>query len=631
MEPIQKVQLETVYTSLHMAGYTAKGDKTRKKLMGSFIGIYAGANTGELMYIPHESAGGFAGSEGSPAIIANRVSFVLGLMGPSYTIQADNASALLAVVEGAWDILPSNYLNKPSVECSVCTGTYLGLTPFWWPLYSAYMNPIGRTFTFDHDANGFIKADGASALTLKRHGEIVDGKFTVDDEVHVFGTLSGWSVNQNGSTSALSAPNGIAQQMCVLDCIRQANVTPLDIDFVTCHGEGRVLHDAVEVSALAKVLRDGKLGNQIWGLEVLPLTTASCRMGFSQEAQGLSALWMTLACQRHGCVAPNVHAKVLNHHISELDGPVNISTEPSPLRTRTTFAGVSAYGFSGTNAHVQMKTDIDSEKSPLPKVYLAGNFFSYWPGGGGQIQYNAEPVKNYTILGSWSSWQDLESMQDEGQGVHGFTVVLGENRFEQFQLLLDGDRSRTLHPGQPMASHGSSVLGPDLWSEVETYNWLLDGRPALAQQPSYHIDALASPQSCQDANPFAGAPGDVYRIRIQVAGKWRTVVWSKVVDESGASVRKAVPRGSYFLSGNWDNWALNEMELVDAEKGLYALEVCVLTPGECHFQVVRNMDPCQVFYPQFEEVVKTRSSMVTQDKVVGGRHAPILGPDDMHW
>merc|ERR1719247_3468166 len=122
---------------------------------------------------------------------------------------------------------------------------------------------------------------------------------------------------------------------------------------------------------------------------------------------------------------------------------------------RTSFAGVNAHGFTGTNTHVLVRSDVDVEKNAPPKVYANRNLFAFWPGGGGQIDYTAEPVKCYTILGSWSCWQDLEPMRNEGNGVHSFSLTLGENRFEQFQILLDGDRYRTLHPGQPSAPMGS--------------------------------------------------------------------------------------------------------------------------------------------------------------------------------
>merc|ERR1719265_1336691 len=128
-------------------------------------------------------------------------------MGPSFTVQADNASGLIAVCEGAWDTIPSAHLNKAVPDACLCTGVYLNLSPFWWPLFNTYMNPVGRAFTFDQDANGWVRAEGCSTICLMRHGEMVDGKWTVNEDIMIAGTLSGWAITQNGTRASLSAPN----------------------------------------------------------------------------------------------------------------------------------------------------------------------------------------------------------------------------------------------------------------------------------------------------------------------------------------------------------------------------------------------------------------------------------------
>jgi hypothetical protein len=477
------------------------------------------------------------------------------------------------------------------------------------------MNPAGRTFSFDQDASGWIRAEGSTSVVLKRTGEKVDGEW-VDDgwPGKTYGFVVGWQVTQSGQRVSLHAPASVPQQMGILDACRQANISPLDIDCVAAHGEGRVLHDAVEIHALAKILRDPKYGSQMWGEEVLQITNSKCRQGAAKEADGLTAFMMQLMLQRACCAAANLHLKVLNPHIADSEAALNISTEACPMRMRTTFSGISAQGFGGTNAHNQLKVDVDEDRFRPPQLFLQRNFFSFWPGGGGQIQYNAAPVRNYTILGSWSAWQDLEPMEDEGGGIYSYTVALGENRFEQFQILLDGDRSRTLHPGQPGAACGTAAYGPDVWSMVESSNWLLEGRPVFGSDQ-------VEDGACDDAlalraggSPSTGVPGDVYKIQLQVAGKWRAVVWSKVTDESGAALRRPVPQGSYYIMASWDDWSLQEMDIVDTDQGSCSLEVCVSGTADRRFQLIRNKDPSQVFYPEYE----------------GDNEAPVRGPDDNH-
>jgi len=300
---------------------------------------------------------------------------------------------------------------------------------------------------------------------------------------------------------------------------------------------------------------------------------------------------------------------------------VHFSVEATPLRMRTTYGGVSAYGFGGTNVHVQMKIDINDTISPPPKLYLHQNFFSFWPGGGGQIQYKAEPDRYYSILGSWSAWKDLEQMEDEGSGVYGFTVTLGENLYEHFQILLDGDRSRTLHPGIESASSGSSVLGPDNFSHVQDSTWLLDGRSYV--ESNQLRDNSQSTSLWQES---CGVPGDLYRVQLQVAGKWRSVTWNKILDESGSAVRRAVPQSKYYVVGNWNSWEPQEMDVVTGESGRYVLEVCLLGLDDRRFQLFRNMDASQILYPLFEDYGIRRNKEVDRE-YVGGGHAKVEGPD----
>lgn len=238
MDPVQRNTLENNYQALNEAGYTSKGEKDKIKMMQKYIGVYQGSNQGEYSIIPHEQAGGCAGSEGSPAIVANRISFALGLMGPSYTMQTDASSALSAIYEGAFDVYPSNFKDKPLVDASACGGVYLMMTPFYWPLWGAWMDPLGRTCAFDQDGQGHQRCDCSGTVVLKRHGEMVDGKFVFDDGVNILGTLTGWATTNNGRTASIHAPNGHSLQVAVADCLRMAALSPLDVDGVACNANG---------------------------------------------------------------------------------------------------------------------------------------------------------------------------------------------------------------------------------------------------------------------------------------------------------------------------------------------------------------------------------------------------------
>jgi len=467
------------------------------------------------------------------------------------------------------------------VDAAACQGAYTLLAPFWWGLYNPQMNPFGRCCSFDESADGHIRSEGSESIVLKRHGETIDGKFVYDDSYETFGFLTGWACMSQGKSSSLNAPNAQSLQMVMLDALRASSIAPADVDAVACHAEGLLLHDAVEVNTFSRVLRGDSYGSE----ESLNLTNAACRMGQAQEAYGIQSLLMMLSYQRNGCSAGNLHLKTLNPYVDANEAAVNILTEAMPMRTRSSYAAVSAHGFCGVDVVVMISNETDENVRPRRTLVLENQMLSFWPGGGGQIGYSAEPMRGYSILGSWSSWEDLEPMKHEGSGSYSFVVTLGENRFEQFQILLDGDRSRTLHPGCAKAYLGTAVQGPDVFSDAEGYSWLLDGRPRLAEN--------AEGVSLSEVDtPNTGMPGDQYRVQLQIAGKWRAVTWEKI----GSRVETPV-LGKYFICASSNDWSLEEMNLEDASKGIFSLELCLLESRHAFFQIIRNKDTDQTFYP----------------------------------
>merc|ERR1712118_194721 len=117
------------------------------------------------------------------------------------------------------------------------------------------MNPVGRCFAFGDNAEGYIRSEASTSICMKRHGEMVDGKFVVDDSYETFGFLTGWAVVNHGRSASVNAPNSQALQMVVYDALRAGGIAAADVDAVACHTVGQVLQDAVEVSSISKILR----------------------------------------------------------------------------------------------------------------------------------------------------------------------------------------------------------------------------------------------------------------------------------------------------------------------------------------------------------------------------------------
>lgn len=664
-DPNQRLALESAYESLHFAGYT------KKSLMQAFIGVYQGHTASDWDKIEHEQAGGCAGSY-SPTIASNRVSFSLGIMGPSFTIDVEGAASLAAIYQGAHDIIPSGDWRKPPTTASVCGGVTLNLSTYWWPVHNQFMSIAGRSLTFDQSASGYIKGEGVCTATLKRHGEIVENKVVLDESHPNVAIIAGWAMINSGANAGLTAPSGPSMQKVVGDSVRVARISPLDVDAIETHGAGQYIHDATEVSCLSKSLRHMPGGDE----EVLCVNSSKSKMGFCQESAGIAGFFATIVSQKIGIVSPNVHCKTLNPYITLEDYAVHIPTEATSFRTSSSFHGITAYGFGGTNVHTLLHTDLDSERFPTDQVDLDRQVFSFWPGGGGELEDELKPNKGYMITGSWTQWETPEKMKAENDGSYSFNLTLGPNRFEHFVILIDGDSSKALHPGQKDGTAATAVQGPDPQEDIQGSCWCVDGRTQLVALPSApgplkfspHGGAIATggdmlekemtleeaKEECQrlpackgfcylgspDAegkvsvvfkNKFelveksgwtsfsveeqteeeqgaleyykvssrdVGLPGDTYKIKLQIAGKWKTVVWDKVASGSSSST----DAGDYYVMAGWNDWQLTKMTKDSSTPGVYSAEVTL--PGSRfarfmrgEFQILRNKDYCQTFYP----------------------------------
>jgi len=223
------------------------------------------------------------------------------------------------------------------------------------------------------------------------------------------------------------------------------------------------------------------------------------------------------------------------------------------------------------------------------------------------MEESMKPQKTYYIVGSFNKWGEPLPMEREDDGVYGFNLILGENAFEQFQILLDGDSKKVLHPGWQKAGKDAPVLGPNDDESSNGMNWLIDGRGSVseiwvpaAQARESEDNTLVSLRRDTDnlGNEWvlqqhihptsdAGKPGDRYRIRLQILGRWRTVNWSKQETRSLSDIAVPAISGKYFIVGSWGNWSFEEMSSDGDNK--YSIQVMLQRYGG-EFQIVRDRD-----------------------------------------
>mmetsp|Transcript_107589 Transcript_107589/g.335473 ORF Transcript_107589/g.335473 Transcript_107589/m.335473 type:complete len:924 (-) Transcript_107589:120-2891(-) len=541
MDPMQRHILETSYEAMFQSGLN------RKKLMRSLIGCYIGAATSEFNFMPATDSS--AGTGGSSSITSNRISFCLGMQGPSYTIDAQGASSLTALGHATMSLRFQHDKYKPN-HTALVGGVYMMVVPNTWVLASAqhWLSPAGRSFSFDVSAEGYIKTEGVSNCVLTPSAEIVDGQQVLDDSTFD-AYIAATGACSAGTAASLTAPNGPVEKGMVLDCVRQASISTADVDAVECWAEGHNLKDAVEVNVLMGALRsedpDTPLG----------LTTSKSNAGHGMEVDGMYQLLKVIHGQKYGLQVPGLHLSELNAHLDVWSGdePLCFHSENVSNVELSSFVGMTGKSMGGTLTHAITLGFVDTEERRPQRKRVERDTVHFWPAGGGELGEEAEPTSNrpYTIIGSWSEWDYSEPMKRESEGVYGYTVTLGEGRYEEFQILLDGDNERVLHPdrtednGGWMNPQASNVSGPHSPEECQHLAWAIDGREELVAL----IDADAEGKALEDT-PGAGAgagsevqnpyrqpapAGTKFRVRLRISGRFRYIEWERLEDEARPS------------------------------------------------------------------------------------------------
>ena len=334
MDPRQRLLLETSWQALEDAGIDPAC------LKGSRTGVYAGIGVSEYRDLLAFSGqgGGYLGTAGSVA--AGRVAFALGMEGSAIAIDTACASSLVAVHQALGG------LQGGEVDLGLVGGVNAILSPaltrFLWE--ARMLSPSGRCRAFDAAADGFVRAEGCGMVVLKR---LKDAEADGD---RIWGLILGSAVNQNGVSAALTVPNGAAQERVLEEALSRAGVAPSEVDYLEAHGTGSELGDPIEVRASAAVYGSGRDSNR-----PLLLGTAKTNIGHLEAAAGVAGLIKVLLAMKQGVIPKHLHLENPSPHVDWNRLPVQVTSEATawpPAADRPQRAAVSAFGISGTNAHV---------------------------------------------------------------------------------------------------------------------------------------------------------------------------------------------------------------------------------------------------------------------------------------
>jgi acyl transferase domain-containing protein/acyl carrier protein len=336
MDPQQRLLLEVAWEALEHAGYAPDG--LAKSQTGVFVGICGSDYYRLLMESAAGASNTYLATGTTHSVASGRLSYVLGLRGPSVSIDTACSSSLVAVH------MACRSLNDQECSMALAGGVNTILTPEATIALSTarMMAPDGRCKAFDARADGFVRAEGCGLVLLKRLSD------AVADGDRVLAVIPGSAINQDGRSNGLTAPNGPSQEAVIREALSRAGVEPADVSYVETHGTGTSLGDPIEVQALAAVMGASRPADR-------PLLIGSVKtnIGHLEAAAGIAGLIKVVLALQHQRIPAHLHLQSLNPRIPWNDLPVRVTAEEQswPAIGRLV-AGVSSFGFSGTNSHV---------------------------------------------------------------------------------------------------------------------------------------------------------------------------------------------------------------------------------------------------------------------------------------
>jgi phthiocerol/phenolphthiocerol synthesis type-I polyketide synthase D len=479
MDPQQRLVLEVAWAAFEHAGVAPA------RLRGSRTGVFVGVSAPEFAALTASDLAGvepFTTTGAALSIIANRLSYLLDLRGPSMSVDTACSSSLVATH------LAVQALRSGEADLALAGGVNLLLSPTVTMTFDQGGGTAsdGRCKPFDASADGMVRAEGCGAVVLKRLAD------AVRDGDRVLAVIRGSGVNSDGRSNGLVAPNAEAQQTLLRHVYARSGIDPRQVDYLEAHGTGTFLGDPIEAGAVGAALCAGRD-------EELLIGSVKSNLGHLESAAGMAGLIKAVLALHHRTIPASLHYTAPNPHIPFDDLRLRVVDAEMewPRRGHPARAGVSGFGFGGTNAHVILE---EAPRTP-PAVAMAP--VRAFP----LSDVSAERVRTYAAeLGGWLETADA-GLADITQTLHrrngrgrARATVVARDRAG----LLDG--LAALAGGEP---HPGLVTGTALGSPRKSV-WVFSGygaqRPGMAQRLLEEETAFA--EAIDDLDPlFADEAG----------------------------------------------------------------------------------------------------------------------------
>ena len=366
MDPQHRLLLETAWRAVEHSG-TAPTDLANTNT-GVFVGLathdYLGMASDELEYPEIEA---YMAIGTSNAAAAGRISYRLGLQGPAVAVDTACSSSLVAIHQAC------QALRLGECDLALAGGANVLLTPATMITFShAHMlAPDGKCKTFDAAADGYVRGEGCGVIVIKRLED------AIRDGDRIRAVIRGSAINQDGASGGLTVPNGVAQQRVIADALKRAGVAPSDVGYLEAHGTGTSLGDPIEAQAAGAAFGIGREASQ-----PLLIGSAKTNIGHLEAAAGIAGVIKVILSLEHETLPKHLHFENPSPHIPWDRLAVEVVREATPWERngRPRIAGISSFGFAGTNAHVILEEAPEEAPAAEPRpVEQPGARFSLLP------------------------------------------------------------------------------------------------------------------------------------------------------------------------------------------------------------------------------------------------------------
>lgn len=428
IDPQQRVFLESAWSAIEDAGYSVSNIKNTST--GVYVGR-DGTNSINYKYITEEDPMKISGTwEG---ILASRINYIFNFKGPAMVIDTACSSGLVAIHEAC------NALRNEECEMAVAGGIAINASGFTNEddeqedksgannsdgdgAMSTVTSNDNRVRSFDKKASGTVFGEGCVVFLLKPL------EAAKRDKDHIYGVIKGSAINSDGASNGLTAPNPIAQEAVIIDAWKRAKVSPESISYVETHGTGTLLGDPIEVLGLTNAFAKFTDKKQFCGIG-----SVKTNIGHIVGAAGCANLLKVVLSMQNNVLPPSLNFEEPNPHINFLDSPLYVvdkltewkRTEEHPLR-----AGISAFGFSGTNCHliVEESDTVLNKKVDTNK----NNVFTLSGKTETSILNNVMNYNKFLQHNTKMNMADICFTANTGRGHYGYRLALIVNSFEDF-------------------------------------------------------------------------------------------------------------------------------------------------------------------------------------------------------